>query len=232
MISRFDGPFESNNLPNLTLNQEITAIKKVLSIETPKQMDGITAVTEMKEANHSKWRETEWQGFYFEFKVLPKLIIANGGAPRRIFRTEFDYGLKRTWDLKVHSIPSEPRRVDGCQLNDASSIDLAVEQTGFGLILLNGVPELDLEFTRWHKRFRGGPNTEPRRLLKKSFYPLSIDIFFIPNVDRLEIAKEKRELIFFRQGRQPSGEARNVKYSIDVNKAVNSDLHQIRIPIN
>jgi hypothetical protein len=34
VISRFDGPFESNNLPNLTLNQDIAAIREVPSIET------------------------------------------------------------------------------------------------------------------------------------------------------------------------------------------------------
>ena len=220
------------SIANLSLDEEISALEKILKAETPKIMDGKTSVKEMKDAEHSKWRETEWQGFYFEFKVLPKLIAAYGGGPKKIFRTEFDYSLKRVWDMKVHSIPTGKSKVHGCQLNDASSIDEAVKQTGFGLILLNGIPELDLEFTRWHKKFRGGGDAEPRRLLKKSFRPESIDIFYIPDEKRLEKAKEERELIYFRQGKQPTGEARNVKYSLDAKRALESDLHKLRIQIN
>lgn len=229
-----DNP-NSQNTPspqNLTLREEVSALEQILRAETPKQMDGQFAVQEMKDAAHSKWRETEWQGFYFEFKVLPKLIDAYGGGPRRILRTEFDYALKRTWDLKVHSTATGNKKADHCQLNDASSIDEAVRQTGFGLILLNGIPELDLEFTRWHKKFRGSGDGEPRRLLKKSFMPESIDIFYIPNEKRLLEAKENKELIYFKQGKQPTGEARNIKYSLDAKKAVASDLHQLRIQIN
>ena len=217
---------------NLSLDEEISALEKILKAETPKKMDGKTAVMEMKDAGHSKWRETEWQGFYFEFKVLPKLIAAYGGGPKKVFRTVFDYSLIRTWDMKVHSIPNSNSKVHGCQLNDASSIDEAVRQTGFGLILLNGIPDLDLEFTRWHKKFRGSGDGEPRRLLKKSFRPESIDIFYIPNEKRLEKAKQEKELIYFRQGKQPTGEARNIKYSLDAKRALESDLHKIRIQIN
>ena len=220
------------SIANLSLYEEILALEMILKAETPKKMDGKTAVVEMKDAGHSKWRETEWQGFYFEFKVLPKLIAAYGGGPKKIFRTVFDYSLKRTWDMKVHSMPSSPSKVHGCQLNDAGSIDEAVRQTGFGLILLNGIPDLDLEFTRWHKKFRGNGDVEPRRMLKKSFIPKSIDIFFIPDEKRLEKAKENRELIYFRQGKQPTGEARNVKYSLDAKRALESDLHKLRIEIN
>ena len=69
-------------------------------------------------------------------------------------------------------------------------------------------------------------------MLKKSFISKSIDIFFIPDEKRLEKAKEDRELIYFRQGKQPTGEARNVKYSLDAKRALESDLHKLRIEIN
>jgi hypothetical protein len=214
-----------------TLQEEINSLSKVLVERTPKVMDGKSAVIEMKEAEYSKWRETEWQGFYFEFKVIPELFNALGGGPRRIGRTEFDYGLKRTWDMKVHSTVSVGASRYECQLNDATSIDLAVKETGFGIIILNGIPQSDLEFTQWHKEFRGGVG-EPRRLLKKTFTPTEIDIYYFPDEERLEKAKVDRELKPFHQGHQPSGEARNLKYSLDTRRALESDLHQTTIPVN
>jgi hypothetical protein len=227
------GKTKSTSVPKeFTLQEEINALTKVLVEKTPRIMDGRSAVIEMKEAEYSKWRETEWQGFYFEFKVIPELINTLGGGPRRIGRTEFDYGLKRTWDMKVHSTVSRGASRYECQLNDATSIDRAVKETGFGIIILNGIPQPDLEFTKWHKEFRGGGVGEPRRLLKKSFAPTEIDIYYFPDEDRLDKAKVDREIKPFHQGHQPTGEARNLKYSLDTRRALGSDLHQTTIPFN
>jgi hypothetical protein len=226
-------PFENSiEVDKLTLPDEINAINKVLIDNTPKNMDGKESVIEMKEADSTKWRQTEWQGFYFEFKILPALINEYGGGPKKIGRTVFDYFLKRTWDLKVHSINPDRPGKGACLLNDAFSIDQAVKSTGLGLIVLNGIPFPDLNFTRWHKNFRGGSDSEPKRLLKKSFTSKSIQIFFIPDIDRLEKAKESRELNIFQQGRQPTGEPRNIKYSLNTDIATNSDLLVSTIAIN
>jgi hypothetical protein len=222
----------STEVEKLTLTEEVNAINKVLIDKTPKNMDGKESVIEMKEAASTKWRQTEWQGFYFEFKVLPALINEYGGGPKKIGRTVFDYILKRTWDLKVHSINPDLPGKGACLLNDAFSIDQAVKTTGLGLIILNGIPFPDLSFTRWHKEFRGGSNSEPKRLLKKSFVSKSIQIFFIPDADRLEKAKESKELNIFRQGKQPTGEARNIKYSLNTEIATDSDLLVSTIVIN
>ena len=211
----------------LTLNEELQKISEVVMEKTPRHMDGFKAITEMKEAEFSQWRATEWQGFYFEFKVRPELITRLGGGPRKIGSTSFDYALNRTWDMKVHSTSTRhgKRSNLNCALNDAESMQLAARQGGFGLMVLSGEPTYDWEFTRWHKKFRSNSKEEPKKALKKSFDSERIDFFFIPTLSRLEEALRSGELALFKQGRQPSGEPRKVKYSLNIEKSLNSDLH-------
>jgi hypothetical protein len=211
----------------LTLNEELQKISRVVMEKTPRHMDGFEAITEMKEAEFSQWRATEWQGFYFEFKVRPELITRLGGGPRKIGSTSFDYALDRTWDMKVHSTSTRhgKRSNLNCALNDAESMQLAARQGGFGLMVLSGEPTYDWEFTRWHKKFRSNSEEEPKKALKKSFDSERIDFFFIPTLSRLEEALRSGELALFKQGRQPSGEPRKIKYSLNIEKSLNSDLH-------
>ena len=54
------------SLLQLTLEDELKKISEVVVATTPRHMDGVTAIKEMKEAEFSQWRATEWQGFYFE----------------------------------------------------------------------------------------------------------------------------------------------------------------------
>lgn len=217
------------SLIQLSIEDELKKIAEVVIASTPRHMDGMTAIREMKEAEFSQWRATEWQGFYFEFIVRPQLINALGGGPKKIGSTTFDYALKRTWDMKVHS--SETRHGEqsssNCLLNDAASMDLAAADGGFGLIILSGIPKYNWDFTRWHKIFRSGSLEEPKKLLKKTFDAEKLDFFFIPTRPRLVEALKSGELIYFRQGRQPSGEPRKVKYSLNLKKASDSDLHML-----
>jgi hypothetical protein len=104
-------------------------------------------------------------------------------------------------------------------------MQLAARQGGFGLMVLSGEPTYDWEFTRWHKKFRSNSEEEPKKALKKSFDSERIDFFFIPTLSRLEEALRSGELALFKQGRQPSGEPRKVKYSLNIEKSLNSDLH-------
>jgi hypothetical protein len=129
--------------------------------------------------------------------------------------------------MKVHSSISQDgkKSASGCQLNDGFSMETAISQNGLGLIILSGVPNYDLEFTKWFKVFRESKSTtEPRRLLKKEFTPERVDFFFIPNSERFKEALSKRQLSVFKQGPQQSGHARNYKYSLNLNKALDSDL--------
>ena len=215
-------------------NEEMQKILKIVSQETPKCMDGKESIIEMKEEEFSKWAETEWQGFYFEFKVKPQLIYTLGGGPKVIGRTEFDYSLKYPWDMKVHSTVTSKGKESpgGCALNDGFSMETAISETGLGLILLNGIPEYDWEFTKWFKDFRNKGKGEPRRVLKKSFNSTRVDFFFIPNDDRFQEALGKKELSIFNQGKQQTGHKRNYKYSMNLKKAEKSDLLIGSVDIN
>ena len=220
-LNSYQSPIE------MTLEEELKRISEVVMEKTPRLMDGVEAIHEMKEAEFSQWRATEWQGFYFEFKVRPELITRLGGGPKKIGSTSFDYALNRTWDMKVHSTSTRHGKKSelNCALNDAESMRIAVAQGGVGLMILSGEPTYDWDFTRWHKKFRSGSNEEPKKALKKSFKSERMDFFFIPTLSRLEEALESGEFALFKQGKQPTGEARKVKYSLNFNKSLESDLH-------
>jgi hypothetical protein len=227
------GKQQNVSLLEMSLNKEIELISKVVLNMTPKRMDGYDAVHEMKNAEYSKWRETEWQGFYFEFKVRPALINALGGGPVKIANTEFDYQLSRVWDMKTHSSVNinggTSRQI--CPLNDSLSIDAVTKQFGFGLIILSGIPIYDMEFSRWHKNFRSGKLNEPRKQLKKSFTPTQIDFFYIPDANSLEKAKSLGLIKIFKQGKQQSGAKRAEKYSLDLKKSENTNIHMLQTKI-
>ena len=215
------------SLVEMSVIQELEMISKVVIEKTPRHMQGVDAIIEMKEAEFSQWRATEWQGFYFEFKVRPELINALGGGPKKIGSTSFDYALQRTWDMKVHSSITKNGKKSGtsCLLNDAESMNQAAKEGGIGLMILSGIPTYDWEFTRWHKKFRSGSDEEPKKALKKAFKSERIDFIYIPTLERLNEALGNGELKFFKQGHQPTGEPRKIKYSLNLDKAIASDLH-------
>jgi hypothetical protein len=212
--------------PDISPLEEMNRISKIVSSNTPKVMNGMDSIIEMKLQEYTKWAETEWQGFYFEFKVKPQLINSLGGGPKLIGRTEFDYALNYPWDMKVHSLVTSKGKPSpgGCALNDGLSMETAVSETGLGLILLNGIPDYDWEFTKWFKDFRDKGVGEPRRTLKKKFTCVRVDYFFIPSKERFEKALADKELTVFNQGKQQSGQKRNYKYSLNLKKAEMSDL--------
>lgn len=202
------------------LVSEVGMIRKVLDQATPRIMDGRSSVLEMQSADADNWRQTEWQGWYFEFKALPALINQLGGGPKVIENTKFDYALYRPWDLKVHSslgLGKKPN--NGCQLNDQESMKQAVKVSGLGLIILSGIPQYDDDsFSEWHKALRGkeGP---VRRRLKNGFISEKIEFFHFSDSDELDRAVANKVLKEFKQGKQPTGEARAPKYLLDISKA-------------
>jgi hypothetical protein len=223
----FQNLLDGRSLIQLSLEEELKKISEVVVEKTPRIMEGVKAIQEMKEAEFSQWRATEWQGFYFEFIVRPELINKLGGGPRKVGSTSFDYALERTWDMKVHSTITihGKKSNSNCALNDAASMQIAAQQGGFGLMILSGKPNYDWEFTRWHKKFRSNSNEEPKKALKKSFESERIDFFFIPSLSRLEEALQLGEIAIFKQGRQPTGEERKIKYALNFSKSLKSDLH-------
>jgi hypothetical protein len=204
---------------------ESQSIASIVSANTPLIMSGKECVQEMREAGDPNWKQVQWQGFYFEMKVIKPLTAQLGGGRQTLFNTSFDYVRNFVWDLKAHSSENERgATTPSCQLNDSRATEQAVKETGLGFIILSGKPTYDYEFTKWHKEFRGGGPGEPGRTLKSRFESQTLDIFFVPNPARLAIARDRKEFTVVAQGKNSNGKPRPPKYSLDLNRARGTDL--------
>lgn len=213
-------------LSSLTLHDEVNQISEIVVKETPLEMDGRECVQEMRDAEDSRWRQVQWQGFYFEMKMQYALTQKLGGGRKRFVNTEFDYVYKNIWDMKAHSLVNATGKVSSQMviLNDSRAMELAINNGGLGLIMLNGLPAYDRDFTRWHKEFRGGGPGEPGRTLKSKFTSIEINMFFVPTQERLERAIEDEEIFLRPQGRNSNGRPRPDKYHLNLKVAKDSDL--------
>jgi hypothetical protein len=208
----------------LSPTQEADLILAILKGKIPTTFVGTKCVTEMKEAEYSNWKQTEWQGFYFEMKAFALLVSNIGGKRKRVLSTEFDYFRDHLWDLKAHSIQNaKGSKSSVAILNDKDSIDEALKQAGIGFIILNGIPTYSRTFTLWHKAFRGQTG-DPIKNLKESFRNQSIQIFWLESTAALESAINGKIFSIFNQGVQPDGSPRKPKYSINVEKAEKTNL--------
>ena len=217
-----------------SLDDEASSILTIAQKSIPANWIGKECVTEMKDGGSTKWKQTEWQGFYFEFRTIGQLVNKLGGGPIKIGVTEFDYHLHHVWDLKVHSNfgingPSSPNKA--CQLNDQLAMHQAVSNGGLGLVVLSGDPTFSVEFSRWHKQFRGSAG-EPIKQLKESFSPTHLEAFFIEDGSSLERALQAGILSEFAQGKQPNGAPRNPKLSMNIAKARGSSLQIADLVLN
>ena len=211
---------------SLSFEEEVRSISKIAVRETPLVMDGKTCVEEMKDAEDPRWRHVQWQGFYFEMKMQSSLTQRLGGGRKKLVNTEFDYVLKNIWDMKAHSTMNSKgeKTNQNAILNDSRAMDLAINNGGLGLILLNGIPTYDREFTKWHKEFRGDGLNEPGRTLKSKFVASALEIYFIPTTERLNEAIRDKQLSLKPQGKNSNGKPRPDKYHINLNLAKESDL--------
>lgn len=205
---------------------ELNSIAKVVRENTPLIMNGKACVEEMAKIGHSQWKQTEWQGFYFEMVAAKALMSELGGGPIKQFNTSFDYANKFIWDLKVHSSEdSNGRSKRSCILNDSRAVEKAVDESGLGFIVLSGKPTYDLEFTKWHKKFRKGNDKESIRTLKSEFVSERLDIFFVPDMKGLEKALASKELTVQAQGKNSNNKSRPPKYHLNLAKALGGELH-------
>lgn len=214
---------------SLTLEEEVRQISQVVLDATPETMIGQEAIAEMKEGGCTNWKQTEWQGWFFEHRARNALFAQLGGEPVTFGQTEFDYHLNRTWDLKTHSTvrnSSPPKRNNFCWLNDKESTDDLVRSEGLGLIVLSGLPTYDEEFTAWHREMRGaGPSTSTNpKVLKSRFDAERLDLFFIPNINELRKALESGQLGVINQGRNSNNAPRPPKYQANLLKCLESDI--------
>lgn len=217
---------QTTSFLEFSLCEEISKISKIAVANTPLDMDGKTCIEEMKALEDSRWRQVQWQGFYFEMKVENALIQQLGGGRQKILNTEFDYVLKNIWDIKAHSsLNSKGKNADSsAMLNDSMAMEIAIGNGGLGLIMLSGLPTYSLEFTKWHKTFRGDGGSEPRRVLKSRFVAEELEIFFIPTMSRLEEAIKDNQINLKTQGKNSNGKPRPDKYSLNLKLARDSDL--------
>ena len=207
------------------LEQEVNQMSQIIVENTPLTMHGKTCVEEMRLAEDKNWKQTEWQGFYFEMLVESALTNSIGGGRQTFFNTEFDYVRNFIWDLKMHSSTNKKGKAStSLILNDIRAIDQAVEERGLGFIILSAIPTYDREFTKWHKFFRGGGDTESIRTLKSNFVSQRLDMFYIPDTSKLVEAKENSQLSVMNQGRNSNGKPRPAKYSLDISKVRDTDL--------
>ncbi len=211
---------------DLSFEQEVKSISEIAVQETPRNMDGKSCIQEMREAEDPRWKQVQWQGFYFEMKMQSSLTRQLGGGRKKLVNTEFDYALKNIWDMKAHSTVSSSGKTasQNAILNDSRAMELAINNGGLGLILLNGIPTYDLDFTKWHKEFRGDGLGEPGRILKSKFVATDLEMYFIPTIERLHQALKENQLALKPQGRNSNGKPRPDKYHINLNLARKSDL--------
>lgn len=216
--------------------EEGSALVDALSRELPGYWDGREAVTEMREAGSTQWRQTEWAGFYFEEKVREILSSAHptppvGGPRVRFGSTVFDYAsATRVWDAKAHTalrvLPGgEPYHKSGdavCWLNDAQAMRECVAAQGLGFLVAEGLSGLDDtgQFKAWHKTLGAStgrplreyvPTTDNKRLRKASFTPLELRAVWVEDTASLDAAVLAGWLV---QSAQPrfQGIARNDKF--------------------
>lgn len=217
-----------------SLYEEATKIAEVVIGKVPKVLEGKTCIEQMKLQEDPRWRQVQWQGFYIEMILQAALTQLLGGGRKKLVNTIFDYALNNIWDIKTHSsLNSKGKQSNGLIiLNDSRAVDLAINNGGLGLILLSGIPTYDVEFTKWHKIFRGGSSTEPVRTLKSKFQVQNLDIFYIPNFSRLEIALIREEILLKSQGKNSNGKPRPPKYWLNLETASKSDLRIISSTIH
>lgn len=177
-----------------------------------------SAVQEMKSNDWPHWRQSEWPGFYFEYREAALGDPEFQRGPR-YGNVTFDLQSKLVWDLKVHV-------GDGgmVPLNDQEAVQDCINETGFlGWMILIGTATYASDDDReWHTNFKGGLSAysksnraagKPRRRIKGTFTPERIVGFGISGIDALEKALKEGWLTGFQKGmKNADGRPRRAKY--------------------
>ena len=189
----------------------------------PYLWDGYTCVKEMKNAEYAHWKQTEWQGFYFQFLCERHFAGLLEMPGKRYGNTVFDAFCRITWDFKTHA--NSRGRKQEIITNDLEAVTHTLREYGYyGIILAVGEAELngeDGEFRKRHDELKGGPSRYtqdriergvPSRRRKKAF-ALS-EIHFIC----LDEASLNQCSTIFKQGRNADGSRRRPKINLTINK--------------
>jgi hypothetical protein len=180
------------------------------------------AVAEMKANDWPHWRQSEWPGFYFEYReaALGRKEFKRGP---RYGNVTFDLQSDLVWDLKVHVGDSGM-----VPLNDQEAVRACIKAHGFlGWMILTGDASYASDAEReWHTRFKGGLSAyslsnraagKPKRRIKGSFIPKKLIGFGIAGLGALDRALSEGWLVGFQEGmRNSNGTARRAKYMADL----------------
>lgn len=125
----------------------------------PKEWDGKKTILEMKSGGSNQWRQMEWIGFYFEYKVCNLLKSINFDDDNLKFKyggVDLDGFFEIPWDVKTHVSNSGTKAVI---VNDKAALLEAIKKHGcVGLIIGLGEAEfndLDKSFRKWHAALKG-----------------------------------------------------------------------------
>lgn len=202
--------------------EDTNLLSKVLGGITDTRWDGRQCILELKKVNF-QWRQMEWMGFYFEFLCRKLMIHAGFSFPGKKYdKVEFDSFRSINWDIKTSAIKSSHHRII---LNDKNATEESIDEFGcHGLILaLVDVEYNDDErtFQKWHDALKG----EPSNYVKKN-RAKNVTSRYRKTQARLEqillLVMDGNNLSCLdthRQGRNSNDNARNLKYSLDVEQA-------------
>jgi hypothetical protein len=181
------------------------------------------AISEMRANGWPHWRQSEWPGFYFEYRETALGDQEFRRGPR-YGNVTFDLQSRLVWDLKVHV--GEGGMVP---LNDQEAVRNCIKENGFlGWMILTGEATYASDKDReWHTRFKGGLSAyslsnraagKSRRRIKGTFTPRAIVGFGLAGLDALEMALSEGWLTGFQEGMTNSnGRPRRAKYMVNLN---------------
>jgi len=189
-----------------------------------------TAITEMYENKWNKWKETEWPGWYLEYKMdsfikangLEKKILYVGSSHKREGELDFDlwfeennfYGDLKASDTTAKEAPGNDQK---------NFIDCINKYDKFWYVIyehntLKDSKENNYEATRFRANYikekgewpKGKPFDELsyHKRMKNSIKFVKMYIIELNKINFREVLSD------FNQGRQPNGDARNPKFKI------------------
>ena len=207
--------------------QEALEIAKYLLAALPPQVEGRTAIVEMRDGGSRHWKQMEWIGFYVEYIVEARVrreVGAKQGPMRQ--NTRFDLQLTRVWDLKAHpvSVPTSP-------LNDQVAIRECIrDYGGVGFVILEVDAEYDEsgEFKKWHDELKGDRSRyedervargAPSRRRKVAFRPMLVTAIYLSSESDIQDGLAEGWLSEFQTGmRNSDGTPRRAKFAISPNR--------------
>ena len=194
----------------------------------PINWDGKECIIELKKADYN-WRQMEWWGFYFEYKVIQLLSGTNIQIPGEKFgNVTFDLKGTINWDMKTSAIKSDSHKII---LNDINAMNESIKNNKYHgeIIALCDVEYNDANrtFQKWHNRLKGGlSDYEKERKERTSISRYRKTKAILTELLYVIFNKEKLDYLdIMKQGRNSNGNPREPKYMLDLEK-INLFEHQ------